>query len=84
MGRAFIMLTRVVPEFQYTRGHPLVYLSVQSPTLDGFGGAAVAVTAFHYHDQRSGAISNGCIRVDPAAIDQLAQLPLGTPVIVRP
>lgn len=83
-GRAFIMTERAVPEFTYTRGHPIVYLSVQSPTLDGFGGADVAVTAFHYHDQRSGAISNGCIRVDSSAIEQLALLPLGTPVIVRP
>jgi hypothetical protein len=83
-GRTFIMTTRVVPEFAYTRGHPLVYLAVQSPTLDGFGGADVAVTAFHYHDERSGAISNGCIRLDPAAISALAALPLGTPVHIRP
>ena len=83
VGRAFIMTTAVAPEFWYTRGHPIVYLSVQSPTLDGFGGANVAITAFHYHDERSGPISNGCIRLDPAAIDRLAQLPLGTPVVIR-
>jgi hypothetical protein len=84
VGRTFIMTTRVEPSFGYTRGYPLVYLAVQSPTLDGFGGANVAVTAFHYHDERSGSISNGCMRVDPATIEKLAQLPLGTPVIVRP
>ncbi|WP_342000084.1 L,D-transpeptidase [Microbacterium sp. LWH7-1.2] len=84
LGRAFIMTTRVVPEYSYTRGHPIVYLSVQSPVLDGFGGADVAVTAFHYHDDRSGAISNGCLRVDPSAITKLSELPLGTPVIVNP
>lgn len=84
VGRTYVMTTRVEPSFAYTRGHPLVYLAVQSPTLDGFGGADVAVTAFHYHDARSGSISNGCLRVDPAAIERLAQLPLGTPVIVRP
>lgn len=83
IGRTFIMTTRVEPSFGYTRGYPLVYLAVQSPTLDGFGGANVAVTAFHYHDDRSGSISNGCLRVDPATIEKLAQLPLGTPVIVR-
>jgi hypothetical protein len=83
IGRTYIMTTRVEPSFGYTRGYPLVYLAVQSPTLDGFGGADVAVTAFHYHDERSGLISNGCLRVDPAAIEKLAQLPLGTPVIVR-
>ncbi|MBW9120577.1 L,D-transpeptidase, partial [Microbacterium trichothecenolyticum] len=84
LGRAFIMTTRVVPEYAYTRGHPIVYLSVQSPALDGFGGADVAVTAFHYHDDRSGPISNGCLRVDPSAITKLSELPLGTPVIVNP
>ena len=84
LGRSFIMTTRVVPEYGYTRGHPIVYLSVQSPTLDGFGGADVAVAAFHYHDDRSGPISNGCLRVDPTAIAKLAELPLGTPVIINP
>lgn len=84
LGRTYIMTTRIEPSFEYTRGHPLVYLAAQSPTLDGFGGASVAVTAFHYHDERSGPISNGCLRVDPAAIEALAQLPPGTPVIVRP
>lgn len=83
VGRTFIMMVRVEPSFGYTRGHPLVYLGVQSPTLDGFGGAPVAVTAFHYHDARSGAISNGCLRLGPESIDRLAQLPLGTPVFVR-
>ena len=83
IGRTYIMTTRVEPSFEYTRGHPLVYLAVQSPALDGFGGANAAVTAFHYHDARSGSISNGCLRVDPAAIERLAQLPLGTPVVVR-
>lgn len=84
LGRSYIMTTRVVPEFWYTRGHPIVYLSVQSPTLDGFAGADVAVTAFHYHDERSGPISNGCIRLDPEAIGKLATLPFGTPVIISP
>jgi hypothetical protein len=84
MGRSYIMTTRVVEEYWYTRGHPIVYLSVQSPTLDGFAGADVAVTAFHYHDDRSGAISNGCIRLGPEPIAALAELPEGTPVIISP
>ena len=83
LGRTFIMTSAVVPGYEYTRGHPIVYFGVQSPTMDGFGGADIAVTAFHYHDHRSGAISNGCIRVDPAAITRLAELPLGTPVVIR-
>lgn len=84
VGRAFVMTIRTEPSFLYTRGYPLVYLSVQSPTLDGFAGASAAVTAFHYHDERSGSVSNGCLRVDPDAITALSQLPLGTPVFIRP
>lgn len=84
VGRSFIMMIRSVPEFGYTRGHPLIYLSVQSPTLDGFSGADAAVTAFHYHDERTGPISNGCIRVDEAVTARLAELPAGTGVFIRP
>jgi hypothetical protein len=40
--------------------------------------------AIHYHDQHSGAISYGCIRVEAAAITRLEELPLGTPVVIRP
>lgn len=83
IGRSFIHLSEVT-SFDYTRGFPVVYLSVQSPTLDGFGGQDVAITAFHYHDQRSGSISNGCLRVDEAAITKLAELPQGTGVVIRP
>lgn len=84
IGRTFIMLTRVVPEFAYTQGHPLVYLGVQSPTLAGFDGGEVAVTAFHYYHERSGPNSFGCIYLDGAATDRLAQLPAGTPVLISP
>jgi len=83
IGRAFIHLTEVTT-FDYARGHPIVYLSLQSPALDGFGGMDVAVTAFHYHDAHTGAISNGCIRLDEAAITALAGLPEGTGVVIRP
>ena len=83
IGRAFIHLSEVT-SFAYTRGHPMVYLSLQSPTLDGFGGESVAVTAFHYHDHRSGAISNGCLRMAADAITRLGELPVGTGVIIRP
>lgn len=82
-GRSFIHLSEVT-SFDYTRGFPVVYLSVQSPALDGFGGQDVAITAFHYHDERSGPISNGCIRLDETAITALAQLPQGTGVVIRP
>lgn len=82
LGRSFIQMTRVT-SFSYARGHPLVYLSVQSPTLAGFDGAESAVTAFHYHDVRSGAVSNGCIRVGADTITRLAELPPGTAVYIR-
>jgi len=81
LGRSFVMMTETT-SFAYTRGHPIVYLSVQSPTLASFGGDDVAITAFHYHDRREGAISNGCIRVGAEAIERLAALPEGTPVYV--
>lgn len=84
LGRTFIMSTFVDPGAAYTRGNPVTALAMQSPTLDGFSGASVAVTAFHYHDSRSGPVSNGCIRVDPATAQQLAALPLGTPVLITP
>lgn len=84
LGRTFIMLTKVEPAFAYTKGHPLVYLGVQSPTLAGFDGGDVAVTAFHYYKQRSGPNSFGCIYLDGPATDRLALLPAGTPVIIRP
>jgi len=84
VGRTFVMTTRTVPEYAYTRGYPIVYWAVQSPTLDGFDGADVAPAAFHYHDNRSGPVSNGCIRVDPDTITQLATLPPGTPVMINP
>ena len=83
VGRTFIMTVQSFPEMAYTRGEPIIYLSVQSPTLKGFGGADVAITAFHYHDQRTGSISNGCIRVGPETLAALSALPLGTPVIIN-
>lgn len=83
IGRSFIHLAEIT-SFDYARGHPIVYLSLQSPALDGFGGTDVAVTAFHYHDDRTGAISNGCLRLDEAAITKLAELPVGAGVIIRP
>ncbi|WP_448257629.1 L,D-transpeptidase [Microbacterium aurum] len=84
VGRTFVMLTKVEPAFAYTQGHPLVYLGVQSPAMAGFDGGEVAVTAFHYYRERSGATSFGCIYLDGSATDRLAQLAAGTPVIIHP
>ena len=44
----------------------------------------MAITAFHYHDARSGSISNGCLRVGAEVTQALAALPDGTPVNIRP
>lgn len=83
-GRTFVMWTTVVPEFRYTQGHPMVYLGVQSPVMAGFDGGDVAVTAFHYYRMREGDTSFGCIYLDGPAVDRLAQLPPGTPVMIQP
>jgi len=82
IGRTFIMTSRVDASAGFTRGYPVVYLGLQSPTLDGFNGASTAITAFHYHDVRDGPVSNGCLRVDAGTIEQLAALPAGTPVTI--
>ncbi|PSL36991.1 hypothetical protein CLV49_0594 [Labedella gwakjiensis] len=84
IGRTFVMMVRTASSLAYTRGHPIVYLAVQSSTLDGFGGIDVAITAFHYHDTHTGQISNGCIRVGTDAINRLTQVPPGTTVRVLP
>ncbi|WP_299091405.1 L,D-transpeptidase [uncultured Microbacterium sp.] len=84
VGRTFVMWTTVVPEFAYAQGHPLTYLGVQSPAMAGFDGGEAAVTAFHYYKVRSGDVSFGCIYLDAAATDRVAQLPPGTPVIIHP
>ena len=83
VGRTFVMWTTVVPEFAYTQGHALTYLGVQSPAMAGFDGGEAAVTAFHYYKVRSGDVSFGCIYLDAAATDRLAQLPPGSPVIIH-
>lgn len=82
IGRTFIMTMFTDAAATYTRGLPIVALAVQSPTLDGFKGQNVAVTAFHYSSVHDGAVSNGCVRVDEATIAALAALPLGTPVVI--
>lgn len=84
IGRTFVMSVRTASSLAYTRGHPIVYLAVQSPTLDGFGGIDVAITAFHYHDTHTGQISNGCLRVGAETIDRLTQVPAGTTVRILP
>lgn len=55
-----------------------------SPTLDTYGGGPGTV-AFHTwptDDTYGTAVSNGCIRVPPDALDELVQVPLGTLVMI--
>ena len=55
-----------------------------SPTLDTYGGGPGTV-AFHTwptDDTYGTAVSNGCIRVPPDALEQLVQVPLGTLVMI--
>jgi lipoprotein-anchoring transpeptidase ErfK/SrfK len=59
-------------------------LGTHSPTLDTFGGGPGTV-AIHTWPDASGfgqAVSNGCIRVPSDALEQLAEIPLGTLVII--
>lgn len=61
-------------------------LSGYSETLENFGGADTAVIGLHGTNQPEALgtnVSSGCIRLDNAIIEQLAQtLPLGTPVLI--
>ncbi len=79
LGRTFIMTTGP-DDAAFVRGHLVVFTGQQSQTIAGFDGASLAIIAFHYYDERGGAISNGCIRLDAGQIDRMAQLPAGTPV----
>lgn len=63
--------------------------SMQSTTLDAFGGAPFALTAFHADPEHGRAVgqarSNGCLRLHDADFAaHLANLPLGTPVLLQP
>ncbi len=61
-------------------------LSGFSEVLESFGGADAAIIGLHGTndpDALGTNVSSGCIRLDNAVIDQLAQtLPLGTPVVI--
>lgn len=74
----------------YTEGHAIIATTRFSDDVDAFtpsgtaaGTHAPPLIAFHYHDVRSGEVSNGCIRVSVEATEVLASLPLGSPIIVR-
>lgn len=64
---------------------PLVLpLGAHSDTLDSFGGGPGTV-AFHGWPDKSvfgKAVTHGCVRVPPAALRALSQVPLGTEVLI--
>jgi len=59
-------------------------LGTHSPTHDTYGGGpgTVAIHTWPEADVFGQAISDGCIRVPQDALDQLAEVPLGTLVII--
>jgi hypothetical protein len=59
-------------------------LGTHSPTHDTYGGGpgTVAIHTWPTADVFGAAISDGCIRVPQDALDQLAEVPLGTLVII--
>ncbi|TQM06300.1 L,D-transpeptidase [Pseudonocardia kunmingensis] len=59
-------------------------LGTHSPTHDTYGGGpgTVAIHTWPSADVFGAAISDGCIRVPQDALDQLAEVPLGTLVII--
>jgi lipoprotein-anchoring transpeptidase ErfK/SrfK len=64
---------------------PLILpLGAHSPTLDTFGGGPGTVALHGWPDSSvfGKAVTHGCVRVPPAALKKLAQVPLGTPVLI--
>lgn len=77
-GRAFVLASVLEQKNDYS--DIILPLSVHSNTLTTFGGGPGTVGIHTWPDnsflkQRN---SDGCIRVTPEALDQLAKLPLGT------
>ena len=82
-GRHFI--TDKLDEPQGAQRYPWsLGISAYSEQLDTFDGGAPQVAMHGWRDSSAfgSARSNGCIRVPDAVINQLAALPLGTPVDV--
>lgn len=81
-GRTFLLGSFSDTEQQYS---PVILpLGSHSPTLDSFGGGpgTVAIHTWPTDDVFGARSSEGCIRVPPAALDQLTEVPLGTLVLV--
>ena len=81
-GRTFVLGAFTNPEVNYS---PVILpLGTHSPTLDTYGGGPGTVAIHTWPDASvfGQAISDGCIRVPQDALEQLAEVPLGTLVII--
>jgi hypothetical protein len=81
-GRTFVLGAIADENQQYS---PVILpLGTHSPTLDTYGGGpgTVAIHTWPTADVFGEAVSDGCIRVPQDALDQLAEVPLGTLVII--
>lgn len=81
-GRTFLLASLAPATKTYS---PLILpIGAHSETLDNFGGGPGTV-AFHGWPSASvfgKAITHGCVRVPAGALKKLAEVPLGTPVLV--
>ncbi len=65
--------------------YPITLSSMHSSAADEpFGGQDGGLIGIHFYEERSGAISHGCVRVSGDAITALDTLPLGTPILIQP
>lgn len=81
-GRTYLMGAFRDPNQSFS---PVILpLGAHSPTLDSFGGGpgTVAIHTWPTDDVYGTASSDGCLRVPPAALDRLTEVPLGTLVLI--
>jgi lipoprotein-anchoring transpeptidase ErfK/SrfK len=81
-GRTFVLASLVPTQPTYS---PLILpLGTHSDTLTTYGGGPGTVGLHGWPDASvfGHAVSHGCVRVPPAALRALSQVPLGSPVII--
>jgi hypothetical protein len=81
-GRTFLLASLAPPHPTYS---PLLLpLGTRSDTLAAYGGGPGTVALHGWPDPAvfGHPASHGCVRVPPAALHALTQIPLGTPVII--
>jgi hypothetical protein len=81
-GRTFVLASLVPTQPTYS---PLILpLGTHSDTLTTYGGGPGTVGLHGWPDSSvfGHAVSHGCVRVPPAALRALSQVPLGSPVMI--